>query len=409
MKEINILWLFAHSKVIEKQIARSSFIDEEMKALAKRGFKIHCLCPYIDKIKLIEGIKIHPVPEGKKNLLSIILNILFILQNFKEFHPGLITNLKVVYKIAKIERIAQKVIKKENIRLIHSHFLYPKGSGGNIANKKANLPLIISLHGVDVDIMESIGYGNRLNRFYDRLSRNTLQKADKIIAISNYIKERSISMGASINKCEIIMKGVDLERFNPTIDGKFIRMKLKAENRPFILCVAYLVPFKSIDTLIMALPKVLKTFSKALLVICGKGSEYQRLKDLVDNLSLTKNVIFAGVIEQKLIPQYFSACDIFVLPSISEAFGIVYIEAMACAKPVICCSVGGPPEYIIDGVTGYTVRPKDSDTLAEKIITLLQNRELQEKMGKAGRQRVEKYFDFNKVIDRYIEIYTSLL
>jgi len=139
----------------------------------------------------------------------------------------------------------------------------------------------------------------------------------------------------------------------------------------------------------------------------GDGEYRKRLENLRKELGLNENVIFAGNRED--IPQILADIDIFVLSSVSEGFGRSAAEAMACAKPVVATKVGGVPEVVDDGITGSLVLPKNPNALAEAIITLLQNKEKAQRMGQAGRKRVEKMFSLQKNIRQTEEIYEEIL
>lgn len=123
---------------------------------------------------------------------------------------------------------------------------------------------------------------------------------------------------------------------------------------------------------------------EAKLVICGRDKRMKKkLEELAKRLGIEEDVLFVGEVKRSDISYYFAACDVFVIPSLSEGMPNAALEAMACAKPIVATNVGGLPEIVIDGVNGFLVKPKDPEALAEKICILLDNEEMRLKMGKS--------------------------
>jgi glycosyltransferase involved in cell wall biosynthesis len=133
-----------------------------------------------------------------------------------------------------------------------------------------------------------------------------------------------------------------------------------------------------------------------------------RLKKLVKKQNIEKNVEFLGFISDDEKYACYNSADIFVLPSLEESFGIVLLEAMACRKPVVASNVGGIPFVVADEKTGLLFESNDPEDLAEKIITLLRNRELQENMGRAGRERA-KEFGWDKIAKTTVRLYQEII
>jgi glycosyltransferase involved in cell wall biosynthesis len=142
-------------------------------------------------------------------------------------------------------------------------------------------------------------------------------------------------------------------------------------------------------------------------LIIGDGGLKKQLMDLSSNLGVSKNVMFLGF--RSDIPELLSVMDVLVLASLREGFSNAILEAMAAMKPVVATNVGGNPEVIIDGVTGLIVPPKDPHSMAQAILNLLQNEDLAQQMGEAGRRRVENHFTIDVITQKYIQLYDSLL
>ncbi len=153
--------------------------------------------------------------------------------------------------------------------------------------------------------------------------------------------------------------------------------------------------YKGMDTLITALPKLLPRWPDLQLVAVGQGDDKDWLADLAAENGVRRHVHFLSDLSYAQLAACYAACDVFALPSRGEGFGLVYLEAMACGKPVIGGAHGGAPEVIEDGVTGYLVQHGDAVQLATSIETLLANPELASEMGRRGKERVENEFRFN--------------
>jgi phosphatidylinositol alpha-1,6-mannosyltransferase len=153
--------------------------------------------------------------------------------------------------------------------------------------------------------------------------------------------------------------------------------------------------YKGMDTLITALPRLLTEWPDLQLVAVGEGDDQVWLEQIADGRGVLRHVHFLSGLTYPEIAACYQACDIFALPSRGEGFGLVYLEAMACGKPVIGGAHGGAPEVIDDGKTGYLVQHGDAGQLATSLETLLADPALGRDMGARGRERVDREFRFN--------------
>jgi len=153
--------------------------------------------------------------------------------------------------------------------------------------------------------------------------------------------------------------------------------------------------YKGMDTLITALPRLLPRWPELQLVAVGDGDDRAWLEDLAEETGVDRHVHFLQGLNYQELAACYGHCEMFALPSRGEGFGLVYLEAMACGKPVIGGAHGGAPEVIEDGKTGYLVPHGDAAQLAIAMETLLADATLREEMGRRGKQRVENEFRFN--------------
>jgi phosphatidylinositol alpha-1,6-mannosyltransferase len=166
--------------------------------------------------------------------------------------------------------------------------------------------------------------------------------------------------------------------------------------------------YKGMDTLITALPRLLPRWPELQLAAVGDGDDREWLEDLAEENGVRRHVHFLSGLSYAELAACYAHCEIFALPSRGEGFGMVYLEAMACGKPVIGGAHGGAPEVIDDGKTGYLVQHGDAVQLATAIETLLNNPAIQQEMGRRGKERVENEFRFSVFAKSFRKILREL-
>jgi phosphatidyl-myo-inositol dimannoside synthase len=198
--------------------------------------------------------------------------------------------------------------------------------------------------------------------------------------------------------------GVDDAVFTPDVDGAEVRRRHGLADRPVVVCVSRLVERKGQDMLIRSLPLIRQRVPDAAVLIVGDGPRRSALEELVAKLGLQQDVVFAGAKPWAETPPYFAAGDVFCMPTRTrkaglevEALGIVYIEASACGLPVIAGDSGGAPDAVQDGTTGYVVNGRSTEEIADRVSTLLLDRELAAQMGEWGRRWVEQRWRWDDV------------
>lgn len=161
---------------------------------------------------------------------------------------------------------------------------------------------------------------------------------------------------------------------------------------------------KGVEEVLRALPSVLEIFPDTYYVIVGEGDDRSRLELRARELAVDTRVIFIGNTSDDNLKGYYEACDVFVMPSRQEGFGLVFLEAMACGKPVIGGDHGGTPDIVLDGINGFLVQHGDIEALALRLNRLLGNGELRRQMGEAGRRRVYEHFTLETFRKGFIQI-----
>jgi len=240
-----------------------------------------------------------------------------------------------------------------------------------------------------------------LEFLFRSLILNTLKRAKKIIVSNPNLIKSSPYLKKFQEKCEVIPFGVDLAKFEK-FDEKEVE-KIKEKYGDFILFVGRLNYYKGLRYLIEAMKEI-----SANLVIIGEGPEKKNLEFRIKNLELRDKIYFLPFQKENELVNCYRACSVFVLPSIfrSEAFGLVLIEAMACQKPAVSTELGTGTSFVNqDRVTGFVVPPRDSRALAQAIKKILKNKNLAQELGQNAREKVEKEFSLEKMLEKTEKVY----
>jgi glycosyltransferase involved in cell wall biosynthesis len=208
------------------------------------------------------------------------------------------------------------------------------------------------------------------------------------------------------SKMQLIYNGIELENF---IYGDSQRLKIRetlkiSPDKNVIVTVANLIPYKGHLELIKAAALVVRKYSNTIFLLVGEDHGIRKnLEELSRKLGIVEHIIFMD--QRKDIPKLMTASDISVLSSHEEGFSNVVLESMAAGLPVVATRVGGNPEAIIDGETGWLVPPKKPNELALKIVDLLNDSEKGKKWGEAGRRRVMKNYPVKKMVEEHTKLY----
>src|SRR5204862_3945310 len=236
--------------------------------------------------------------------------------------------------------------------------------------------------------------------------QRVLARCSAIICPSRNYAETSCDLRPFDHLCRVVPFGIATEKFD-VADPVAVESLREQYGPRIVLAVGRLVYYKGFEYLIRAMKSV-----DGRAVIVGDGPLRDELRNLAIACGVSDRVVFAGEISGKDLISYLHAADVFALPSItrSEAFGIVQLEAMACGKPVINTNLdSGVPSVSLDGITGLTVPPADSEALAAAINKLFDNDDLRSRYGDAGRTRVAREFTVETMMQRTSDMYSQVL
>jgi glycosyltransferase involved in cell wall biosynthesis len=289
----------------------------------------------------------------------------------------------------------------------------------HISEQTQFIPIIKALNPYSKIILHM--HCNALNQLNYNMIKKRIYKVDLIIAPSKYIINKIKTKFN--NKVKVIYNGVNSEIFKPITYNENIINK----NKINLLFVGRISPEKGVHILIKSFYQVLKQNSNLQLHIIGKRKPLPKvylmslldetssslifpyingekwyisyLDELITNLGINNQVIFHGSMDHEKIIGHYNNADILLNPSLSESFGMSLIEAGSCEKPVIASDAGGMPEIVINGETGLIVGANSVTDLSRAILKLISNNDLSKKMGKNGRKRVIKYFNWENIVE----------
>jgi glycosyltransferase involved in cell wall biosynthesis len=339
--------------------------------LTRRGHDVHVLT-FLDsglpKESAERGFHVHPLTSPKIHLLGTALHLVKMLVVLKKINPS--------------------VIHAQNI---HS------GLFGFWVKKCLGSPYIVHGQGSDVYLPW---------RFKRPISRLVLTSADAVIALTEHMKREM--QKTSNRSIHVIPTGVDPSRFEG-VSKDHARDKLHlGQEAKVIIYVGRLCPIKGLEYLIKAMRLIKDEENDARLVLVGEGEERGHLEGLVSQLGLKECTTFTGKVPNEAVPEHMAAGNVFVLPSLSEGFPLVVLEAMAAGLPIVATNVGGIPEFIVNAENGFLVEPKDPEQIAEKVCLLLGDDELRRRISENNKEKARDY-SWENIIDRLEHVYTDAL
>ena len=250
------------------------------------------------------------------------------------------------------------------------------------------------IHGEEVAACDSQGV---ISQWFYRRSISALKAADAVVAVSRWTAQRILELGIEPDKLRLIYNGVDHKRFFPGPADEAIKARHQLEGKRTILTVAHLSPRKGHETVLRAIPAVLQKIPNLSYLIVGDGPHRRALEGVVSSLGIGAHVVFVRGVSDVEIPAYYRTCDLFVQPNRrmpdgdDEGFGLVFLEAGACRRPVVGGRSGGVPEAVVDGETGILVNGDSVEETADALIRLLASPELSSRMATAGWLRSRRF------------------
>ena len=293
----------------------------------------------------------------------------------------------------------ERVIRSQGIQIVNIH--YPLEAFVYFGVLRWFLPirLVVSVHGADL-----FPDGPPRRGRYSWSLRFLLFSSDAVVAPSQaFLKDCLLEFPRAAKKALFIHNGIDIQELAQAGEATET-----AEGRRYLLCIAANNQLKALDVLLRAFARISETHRVVRLLLVGDGPLRRQHEELARSLSLQDRVEFLGWRSRAEVSRLLRDCEIFVLPSRSEPFGVVVAEALACQKAVVASAVGGIPEIVENGRTGVLVEPDHPAALARELLTLLEDGSLRKSLGHAGYQRVVECFSRETMSARYESLYSAL-
>jgi glycosyltransferase involved in cell wall biosynthesis len=298
-----------------------------------------------------------------------------------------------------------RLMEHQRPSLIHAHFGIEGVSALPLA-AELEIPLVTTFHGFDATLKTRAMLGSPAYFRYPLLRRKLAREGDLFLCASAFIRQRLLAMGFPEARTHIHYIGVDCRAIRPREDS---------EEQPVILHVARLVEVKGTSYLLRAFAALARRYDSVKLVIIGEGPLRRRLQAFAASLGIHDRVEFLGALPHADVLSWTRKAAMLVLPGVrtstgrEEGLGIVLLEAAATGLPIIGSRVGGIPECILDGRTGFLVPERDEHALAQRMTELLDDPLRRRQMGIAGRALVERQFDIHRQTEALESLYDSLV
>ena len=295
-------------------------------------------------------------------------------------------------------RACLRLLRKEQVALIHAHE-FSAILCGWVVSMLAGVPFVATVHGK--------------NYFWEKLRRRVtyrlVSRHGTIVAVSQDLKQFICDrVGVQEQRVEVIYNGVAPAQMITDEEVQTCKAELGVSGcYPVLGVVGSLYPVKGHRFLLEAMPEILRRWPKAQLLVIGRGELEVALKEQVEQLAIGGNVQFLGMRQD--VPRLLSLMDLFALPSLSEGLSIALLEAMASGKPVVATRVGGNPELIDHGRTGFLVQSEDAKELAANLLKLLSDSGTMQQFGRQAAERARQHFSMEQMSDRYRDLYARSL
>lgn len=296
------------------------------------------------------------------------------------------------------------IVRHEQLDLLHVHYAIPHATSAVMAKQilkeqGITIPVVTTLHGTDITLVGR-------DPSFEPIVTYSMNQSDGITAVSEYLRQETLSHFKLEKDVDVIPNFIDIERFKRLSSPK-LKQELCPKCEKVMVHVSNFRPVKNTLHVVKIFHKLVEAGHSIQLLLVGDGPDRIPAEHLARKLGVYPLIRFMG--KQEAIEEILSVADVFVIPSGSETFGLAALEAMACEVPVVASNIGGLPELVIDGENGFLCEEGDIDGFAEKAGLILQNDELQQKMGKAARKHAVEKFANEKIIPTYEQFYLDTI
>lgn len=294
------------------------------------------------------------------------------------------------------------IVKTAHLDLLHVHYAIPHASAALLAKfilreQGINIPVITTLHGTDITLV-----GREAT--FEPVVSWSINHSDGVTAVSESLKEDTYANFHISRDIRVIPNFIDFSRFSKKPKEHF-KKAIAPHGERILVHTSNFRKVKRVEDVVRVFAAVSKAMPARLMLI-GDGPERSNIEKICRELDTCDRVTFLG--KQEAIEEILSVCDLFLLPSESESFGLAALEAMACEVPVVSSNAGGIPEVNVHGVTGYLSDVGDVDSMAQHAIGLLSNEDLLHEFRKNALHKA-KEFDLKKILQDYVSYYEEII
>ena len=303
--------------------------------------------------------------------------------------------------LAEASKLAE-VIEEYRINVVHAHYAVPHATAAILAREMVRVsprPVVVTtLHGTDVTLVG-------LDRAYLRTTQYSVENSDLVTAVSRYLADYTRSEMEVSREIAVVPNMVDHTRFAP--NGSLeLRQRYAHKDEKLLVHISNFRPVKRVGDVVRVFAKVAEQVGARLLMI-GDGPDRHEAVELASELGVSGRVSFLGSFPR--VEDLLAVCDLFLLPSTKESFGLAALEAMASGVPVVASDAGGIPEVVADGATGFLHPPEDVEAMAHSAVKLLSDEGLLEQFSQAARARAVTVFSEEVVLPLYEQVYEEAL
>ncbi len=291
-----------------------------------------------------------------------------------------------------------EVVENHGLEILHVHYAMPFAASAYLARQLVlprQLGVVTTLHGTDITVLG-------VEPAFFRVTQFSIESSDRVTAVSRFLADRARATLSITKPIEVVYNFVDPEVFIPR---RRSGLRLAPPETRVLMHASNFRPVKNIPVVIQVFSEVRKRLP-AKLVMIGDGPEKPAAEQLARELGVGRDVLFLG--NQDCMEELLPLADVFLLPSSSESFGLVALEAMSAEVPVVASNIGGLPEVVQEGSTGFLHDPADVRGFVGSVMKLLANENLRRVMGRRARQMARERFSVDDMVDRYIQVYDSL-
>lgn len=382
-----------------------SFIGALARALVRRGHAVHVVAPHDPAVEPMDqaGVQVHRFRYAPLERMHIVGHGVA-LQADRALKAGV--PLLMPGFIACALRRVVALHRRHPFDLIHGHWAVPGGVIADLASRLLRRPLLVSLHGSDVYVVER-------NGLYAAVARPALRRAGCITACSRDLGARIVAVGADETRVRVVPYGVDIDRYATGHPARYRQQLGISQDARVIGALGRLVYKKGFHTLIDAMPRVLAQCPDAYCLIGGAGDLDDDLRRRIRARGLDGRVIMPGHVGWDETPDYNAACDVVTVPSVIDVDGNVdglpnvLLEAMASGRAVVASRVAGLPDVVEHEANGLLAPPGDAVALAAALVRILDDTPLRDRLGVAARQTMVAHHSWEATAARFEALYVA--